>query len=210
MSNDNIDPQTPPASQEPQTPPAPSADEALAAARKEAADARAEAARIKRENEEMKLNGMKSKDDWKGVADAEKKRADEAVAENDRIKKALIDDKKYAALTAEAVKQGINPVSIPDLELLDFAEVVAESSNGRVVVSGVEAAITALKAKRPNWFSGVVPNVNSSTPQGTVNSPNGNVTLADVKAAETKYYQTKSDSDKKTYEEIIKRFKAQG
>lgn len=210
MAEENTPPsneQTPPPSNE-QTPPPP-VDE-VAAAKREAAEAKAEAARARKEAEELKMQGLKSKEDYKTIADLEKKRADEAEAENRRIKKALIDDAKYSALRLEAQKQGINPISIPDLELLDFTEVVAESNNGRVVVSGVEAAIQALKQKRPNWFTAGLPNVNPSTPAGGQKPPNGVVTLADVKAAEAKYYASKSESDKKAYEEIIFKFKTQG
>jgi hypothetical protein len=208
---DPIETNTPPENTPaPNTPPAPTADEQLAASRKAEADAKAEAARLKRENEEMKIQGLKSKDDWKGVAEAEKKRADDAEAENTRIKKALVDEAKYSALRSEAVKQGINPVSIPDLELLDFTEVIAESSNGRVVVSGVEAAIQGLKAKRPNWFSNGIPNVNHTTPAGGQAPATGQVTLAEVKAAEQKYYQSKSESDKQAYQNLIIKFKQQG
>jgi hypothetical protein len=158
----------------------------------------------------MKMQGLKSKEDYKAIADLEKTRADNAEAENKKIKKALVDDAKYGALRLEAQKQGINPISIPDLELLDFTEVVADSSNGRVSVSGVEAAIQALKLKRPNWFTAGLPNVNPSTPAGGSRPPNGQVTLADVKAAEVKYYASKSESDKKAYQDIIIKFKAQG
>lgn len=211
---DPVETQTPPANPpaDPQTPPAnpPEAVDEIAVAKREAAEARAEAAKARKEADEMKMQGLKSKEDYKTIADLEKKRADDAEAENKKIKKALIDDAKYSALRLEAQKQGINPISIPDLELLDFAEVVAESNNGRVAVSGVEAAIQALKLKRPNWFTAGLPNVNPSTPAGGQRPPNGQVTLADVKAAEVKYYASKSESDKKAYQDIIIKFKAQG
>ena len=205
---DPANPNTPPQNPPPSDPPQPTADEQLAASRREAAEARAEAARIKKENEDLKLQGLKSKDDWKAIADLEKKRADEAEGKLTNLNKALEDSAKYGALKAEAQKQGINPISIPDLELLDFSEVTVESINGRVTASGVDAAIQSLKQKRPNWFSNGVPQVNTVTPSGGQAPPQGQVTLADVKAAEQKYYQSKSD--KQAYQNLVIKFKQQG
>jgi hypothetical protein len=203
---DPANPQNPP----PADPPAPTNEELLAQARKDKLEAQAETERIKKENDDLKMQGLKSKDDWKAIADLEKKRADDAEAKNINITKALKDSAKYDALRLEAQKQGINPISIPDLELLDFAEVTAETVNSRVVVSGVEAAIQGLKAKRPNWFNSGAPSVNTITPTGGQQAATGQVTLADVKAAETKYYQSKSESDKQAYQNLVIKFKSQG
>lgn len=207
----NPEPPTLPAipNPEPPTPP-PTNDELLAASRREAAEARAEASKIKKENEDLKMQGLKSKDDWKAIADLEKTRADAAEGKLTSLNKALEDSAKYGALKSEAQKQGINPISIPDLELLDFSEVTVEAINGRVNVSGVEAAIQSLKQKRPNWFSNGVPQVSTVTPSGGQAASQGQVTLADVKAAEQKYYLSKSESDKQAYQNLIIKFKQQG
>jgi hypothetical protein len=210
MAEEITPPANPPANPPQNEPPPPTAEELLAQARKEKLEAQAEADRVKKENEDLKLQGLKSKDDWKAIAELEKQRADAAEGKLTNLNKALQDSAKYGAIKAEAQKQGINPISIPDLELLDFSEVTVESINGRVIVSGVEGAIQGLKQKRPNWFSNGVPSINPTTPAGGQAPATGQVTLADVKAAEQKYYQTKSESDKQAYQNLVIKFKQQG
>ncbi len=224
MSTPN-DPQTPPAAPPatppaappanppaaPATPPAPSADDQLLAARQETLAAKSNAAALQKQLDEAKRNGLKTSEDWKGLSEAEKTRADNAEAENVRIKKALVDDKKYSELKTEAVKQGINPLSLNDLDLLDFPNVVAETgSNGRVNVVGAQQAITKLKAERPNWFQGAAPNLNPGTPQGGDMPPNGSVTLADLTAAQAKYLASKSDADLAAYNNLVIKYKQGG
>lgn len=207
---ENTDPKAIPPAVPPVTEPVvPVVDEA-AEARKLLAAERAKNDKITRELADAKAQGLKSKEDWKGVAALNETRANELEAENTRIKGAVVNDAKIKALTTEAVKAGINPISIPDLELLDFAEITTEtSSNGKVVVSGANAAIANLKRLRPNWFTGEPPAINPTTPQGGVNQPNGNISLDMVIAAQDKYVKSKSDSDKKAYEDILIKYKAQ-
>jgi hypothetical protein len=121
----------------------------------------------------------------------------------------LVNEKKIAALATEAVKQGINPASLPDLELLDFDEVQVETtSTGKILVTGQDRAIAKLKTLRPHWFSSGVPSVNPSSPQ-TFKPNMDQVTVADLNAAELNYRKSKSDSDKKIYFDLIQKFKAQ-
>ena len=209
---DNIDPQNP-ANPNPQDPPAPPQDPPVDDAvelRKQLALERQKAQKAERDLADAKAQGLKTKEDWKGLAEINENRAKELEAELTKTKSAIVNDAKIKALTAEAVKAGINPVSIPDLELLDFSEVLAETqANGRVTVSGAQAAIANLKRMRPNWFTGDVPNVNPSTPQGGSNPPNANVSLDQVLAAQAKYEKSKSDSDKATYYDLLTKYKAQ-
>jgi hypothetical protein len=204
---DNNENSTPPAAPVPQTEPI--IDE-VAEARKQAALERQKREQLERDLADAKAQGLKSKDDWKGLAELNEIEANNLRAENTRIKGAIVSQEKYKVLAAEAVKLGINPVSIPDLELLDFTEVTTETlANGKVIVSGAAAAIGNLKRLRPNWFTGDVPNVNPMTPQGSSNQPNGNVSLDMVIAAQEKWSKSKSDSDKAAYEKMIRQYKGQ-
>lgn len=211
MANEPITPNEPVNPPVPPTPPAEPIVDEVAEARKQAAVERQKREKLERDLADAKAQGLKSKEDWKSLAEINETEANTLRAENAQIKRAILDEAKYKHLTAEAVKLGINPVSIPDLELLDFSEVVTETlSNGKVVVSGAAAAIARLKQSRPNWFTGDVPSVNSMTPQGGSNPPNANVTLEMVISAQAKWSKTKSDSDKAAYEALTRQYKGQG
>jgi hypothetical protein len=165
---------------------------------------------LERRLNDMKVQGHKEKEDWKSVAEHHETEAKTLKTQYEGLKNSLVNDKKVSALTAEALKQGINPASLPDLELLDFDELTVETtSTGKILVSGADRAIAKLKTLRPHWFNKTVPGVNPSTPNlGT--PQNGQVTLSDVNAAEAAWKKTKSESDKKAYFDVIQRYKAQG
>ena len=157
----------------------------------------------------MKVNTHKEKEDWKTVAELHEKTAKELEQKYSGLKQSLIDEKKMAALTVEAQKQGINPASIPDLNMIDFDELIVETtSTGKILVSGQDKAIARLKTQRPHWFSKSVPNVNTNTPE-TGKPKCGTVTVADLNAAEAQYRKTKSEADKKAYSDLIQKYKAQ-
>ncbi len=164
---------------------------------------------LRQENESLKVKTHKEKEDWKGLAEHHEAKSKEFETKYVGLQGSLVNEKKYSALKSEAIKQGMNPASLPDLELLDFEEVTIETtSTGKILVSGQDRAIAKLKVIRPHWFSNTVPSVNPSTP--TTFLPNNEVvTLADLNAAEAQYNKTKSDSDKKKYSEMIQKYKAQ-
>lgn len=157
----------------------------------------------------MKVNTHKEKEDWKTVAELHEKTAKDLEQKYSGLKQSLIDEKKMAALTVEAQKQGINPASIPDLNMIDFDELIVETtSTGKILVSGQDKAIARLKTQRPHWFSKSVPNVNTNTPE-TGKPKSGTVTVADLNAAEAQYRKTKSEADKKAYSDLIQKYKTQ-
>lgn len=160
--------------------------------------------------DDMKVQGHKAKEDYKALAEHHEERAKQFETELSGLKSGLVSSKKNEALTAEAVKHGINPASIPDLELLDFEELTVETtSNGKILVSGADRAVARLKTLRPHWFTKTVPSVNPTTPNtGAPN--NGTVTIADLGKAEDQWKKTKSDVDKKAYFDLIQKYKSQG
>lgn len=202
-ANQNHIPETP------ETPPAPPIDEGNDRIKKDMLKYKQERDQLQKTIEDMKLKGHKEKEDWKTVAEHHEQKAKDYETKFTGLQSALINEKKIAALTIEAQKQGLNPASLPDLELLDFDEVSVETtSTGKILVSGQDRAIAKLKTLRPHWFSTNVPSVNPSTPNvGRMNS--GLVTVADLNAAETQYSKTKSDSDKKAYFDLIMKYKTQ-
>ena len=165
---------------------------------------------MRKQIDSLKINTHKEKEDWKSIAQIHEEKAKELEQKYSGLKDSLIDEKKLAAVTAEAIKKGIDPRSIPDLELLDFEEVTVETtSTGKILVSGQDRAITKLMTLRPHWFPKNVPSVNPSTPE--MGKPNGSqVTIADLNAASAQYEKTKSELDRKAYYDLIKKYKAQG
>lgn len=208
---DDSTPANPPADP-PADPPAQSlvSKDAYDRVKKDMHDYKTKNADLERRLADMKVQGHKEKEDWKSVAEHHENEAKTLKGQYEGLKNSLLSDKKTSALTAEALKQGINPASLPDLELLDFDELTVETtSTGKILVSGADRAIAKLKTLRPHWFTKTTPSVNPSTPNlGTPQS--GQVTTADLNAAETQWKKTKSEADRKAYYDIIQRYKAQG
>lgn len=213
--NENLLPNAnPPADPPPvEDPPAPAlvAREAYDRVKKDMHDFKQKTAQLQKTIDDMRVQGHKAKEDYKSLAEHHESRARELETELTGLKSGLVNLKKNEALTAEAVKQGINPASIPDLELLDFDELTVETtSTGKILVSGADRAVHKLKVIRPHWFSKHVPSVNPATPNLGTPTNNGQVTLAELNAAESNWKKTKSDTDKKAYYDLIQKFKAQG
>lgn len=164
---------------------------------------------LEQDLEKKKMDVLKEKEDWKSIAEQHEQNAKELEQKYSGLQSALVQREINAALSREAQKQGINPNSLSDLELLDFAEVsVDTTSTGKIIVSGADKAIAGLKLKRPHWFTKQVPSINPHTPD--LNKPiTGKITVADLNAAEAKYKKSKSESDKIAYYDVIKKYKSQ-
>jgi len=164
---------------------------------------------LQKQIENMKVQVHKEKEDWKSVSEHHESRAKELETQLTGLKSGLISTEKTRKLTEEAVKHGINPASIPDLELLDFEELTVETtSTGKILVSGADRAIAKLKVIRPHWFNKSVTSVNPATPN--VGQPiGGAVTIADLNAAEAQWKKTQSTVDKEAYYNMIQKYKTQ-
>jgi hypothetical protein len=168
-----------------------------------------ESAQLRQQLEEIKVKTHKEKDDWKSVSEHHEAKAKDYETKYTGLQLALVNEKKIAALSTEAVKQGINPASLPDLELLDFDEISVETtSNGKVLISGQDRAIAKLKTLRPHWFTSPSPGINPTSP-GVRQTPSGSVSMVELNAAEEQWKKTKSDSDKKAYYDLIQKYKSQ-
>lgn len=157
----------------------------------------------------LKLNTHKDKDDWQTVAKIKEQEANDYKAKFTGLQSALVNEKKLSKLQEAAIRAGINTQALPDLELLDLPEVTVQTtSNGKILVEGADLAIQNLMKLRPHWFGTQVPTINGHTPNNLPANPN-TVTLQMVEAASVQYNKTKSESDKKNYETLLYKFKAQ-
>lgn len=111
---------------------------------------------------------LAEKEDFKSLAERYKAEADEAKSESQKIKDSFIGEKKHTAVREAALRLGMRPEAVGDLDLLSLEGVVIETtSSGKVNVLGAEAYIQNLKSAKPHWFgSEATPTkVNPGTPK---------------------------------------------
>lgn len=212
------DPATPPVEPTPPTPPAPPVPNPADEYAEQLANMRAENARLKAEKEQAvedkkaaELAAHKNRKNWEEVASIKEKEADEYKNKYSNLSKAMINNEKLKAVTEEAVKAGLNPVALPDLEMFDFPEISVETTNtGRITVSGTAQAIQRLKTSRPHWFTVNAPTVNSNSPTTHSAGPiAGAVTLAQVEELEAKWSKDRSPTNEAAYKAAVLKYKSQ-
>lgn len=198
-----VDPAAPPANPQPPEPPA--VDPAfkrikddLFKAKKEKDDALAEVQRLKEEK-------LKAAKNWEEIAKLKETEAKSEKDRRERLEKAIVERDKNLALREEAVKAGINPMSLQDLDMLDFSEVDIETtSSGKIIVHGAAQAIQGLKLRRPHWFSQKPPSVNPHTPENTQPSAPGSMTPSRALELEKAYRKNPTQENKLAYEKSLK------
>lgn len=162
----------------------------------------------KQKTEELKLQGLKAKEDYKAMYEDAENRFKDVDTKYKQTQSAIVDSTKWNAVSAEMVAIGLSPAVLRDVEkLIDYGQIDIEwTSTGRVSVTNAKAFAEQFKAQRPFYFQGHKgPNLNPNTP--TVMSPLG-VDYAAVKAAEAQYYKTRSPEDEKKYREVLMAYKA--
>lgn len=157
-----------------------------------------------------KINAMKEKQDWEGIAKAKEQEAEEFKSKYEGLSKSLIEQAKQSALKTAALKAGILEQSLADVELLDFSEIVVETtSTGKILVSGADQAIENLKRRRPHWFGTKAASINPASPESLAPS-NGTVTLQQIKDAEAAYKKAPDNKSlQKAYFDLLIAFKKQ-
>lgn len=116
--------------------------------------------------EELRLNALKEKQDWKSIAEEKERQAEEFKQKYDGLSQSLVNNAKHSALKEAALKAGILAQSLPDIEAFDFPEINVETtSGGKILVSGADQAIEGLKKRRPHWFGVKPASVNPATPE---------------------------------------------
>ena len=198
---------------QPQNPAPTSVSEAdLLRVKQEADASKARVEALEAELEKQKVNTFKEKEDWKSIAQLNEERAINAETKVKSILNGLVAKEKFNALLVEAQRQGMNPASYSDLELLDFPELVVETTNaGKILVSNAQAAISKLKSMRPHWFTNNVPPINPTVPtDGRPQVPSGSVTIKDIEEAEKAYKLSGKHDDAEKLKTLIFKFKNQG
>lgn len=169
--------------------------------KKEAKDREAE---LKREKEKKLIDEK----NFEALAQQRAEEAEAARTEAETLRASIVSDRKFSVIKEAALKAGILPQSLDDLEMLDFPEIRVESQGDKIIVHGADAAIAGLKVRKPHWFSTKTPNANPRSP-GTHPPPvNGAVTLDEVKRLEDEWKKHPQSLDaKKAYESAVFRYK---
>lgn len=126
-------------------------------------------------NEKLLREGKR----WEELAELKAREAEEARNELAKAREAIVNDKKFSAVRDAALKAGLRPEAIADLELVALDKVDVETTSmGRVNVLGVDSLISNIKLSRPHWFGGGKTNVAGAVPN--ISSPGGLVTKEEV------------------------------
>lgn len=150
------------------------------------------------------IDDLKEKENWKQIAKIKEDEAATATSETKNLRESIVQDKKFAAMKEAALGAGIRKEALGDLDLLDFSELIIETTNtGKINVLGCEKAISNLKAQKPHWFTSRSTKVDGGLPE-VING--GGVTYKDVLAAEQKAKET---SDYVPYKKVLQQYREQ-
>jgi hypothetical protein len=161
------------------------------------------------ELESMKMAKLKEAKNWQEIARIKEDEATAAKQEAQNLKSAIVNQHKSMALRAAALKAGINPASLDDLDILDFDEVSVETtSQGKILVNGADLAIGKLKTLRPHWFLKNPSAVNPQSPEVRIAAANGAGDLNNILALEKEYKKNPQNSEaRKAYESALRQYR---
>lgn len=113
--------------------------------------------------DEMERKSLEGSKQYKELYEQTQAKLKQVENEKSSLNQAIVNDKKFSAVEAAAIKAGLRDIS--DLEAFDLEGVEIETTNtGKYRVVGAEEFIENLKAKKPHWFKDTtVSNVNNST-----------------------------------------------
>lgn len=153
---------------------------------------------------EAEISKLKEQQNWQQIAELKEKEAQEISTKYTALSENLVLDKKFAAVKEAALKQGILPSAIDDLEMIDLSSVVVEkTSTGRINVLGAEQLVSGLKLKKAHWFETKGSRINPETP-GVI-SPKS-VGWEEVKLAETTWKKNPSKENEQKYKNTLHEF----
>lgn len=165
-----------------------------------------EAATLKREKSERETQKLKEANDWKALAEAKEKEAEELRAENKRTQTAFVSEKKFSAVKSAAEKLGLRAEALSDLEMLDLDPIVHETtSTGKLNILGADKFAERLKSTKPHWFADKTKPVVNGGGQRVLDTDDA-VTLKDVQDAEK---ASRKSGDTSEYHKLHKKYQQQ-
>lgn len=158
---------------------------------------------------DQEMSKLKAQEEWQKVAEIKEREAQEAIEKATRLEQSFLNNRKYDAIKAAALQNGIRKEALNDLELIDFDDDIAieTTSTGKINVIGAEAAVKKLKAQRPYWFGKSISGVNTDSPDVVTGE---GVTIDKVMEAQAKWRKSKSQTDMKNYQTLMEAYQKQG
>lgn len=159
---------------------------------------------------DLESKSLQEKNDYKSLYEREKSKREAAESETTKVKNWAFTTQRFNEVKTEALKAGIIPSSVEDIEILlkDDSEVKVEvTSSGRFIVEGAKEFVDKVKGERPHWFSkSGAPNVNGAG--GGQPPPNPKeLTPHDVYVAERQWKAGKIT--RTDYEKVYRDYSAQ-
>lgn len=100
---------------------------------------------------DLETKALTEKEDFKSLAERRQQERDDLQHELEKTRKAFQTEFKSQALREAAIKAGLRDAK--DLDLLNLDDILVEvTSEGRMLLHGVEDFVSDLKAGRPHWF----------------------------------------------------------
>lgn len=135
---------------------------------------------LKQELDGLKKSGMKGDQKWQELAQTYESENSELKKQVSTKESAFIGYLSNARVKEEALKLGLRPEAVGDIDSLDFDEVQVAIEGSRYNVKGAEVAAQNLKKLRPHWFKDEkAPNFNPGANGG--GAPTQSETLAQAK-----------------------------
>lgn len=122
-----------------------------------------------RETESLKLQGMKSKEQWQKVAEIKEKEADELKKRDEIRERKTSNYIKRAEVMRQATKLGLKEEAVKYLDLMGYDDVQLETTslNG-INVIGADRYVERIKAESPFFFlDRSAPMIDASSPSVT-------------------------------------------
>jgi hypothetical protein len=154
-----------------------------------------------------KEDALKAENKWKEIAESKEKEANEAKERADKLSNSYVNDRKFSAVEAAAMKLGLRPEAVSDLEGLDLSDLEVETtSTGKINVQGAAKFAERLKASKPHWFAEAKGDPNVNTGGTRVRDSNGQITAKQILEAEA---EAKKTGDRAPYESLVKKYQQQ-
>ena len=107
-------------------------------------------------------------ENYKSLWEKEKLQKEDVINKYTGLKTTIFNDKKMSAIKDHAMKSGFDPDFMDILEAFDTSDVVVEKTDsGKILVSGADTWVEALKSEKPKLFRQKVdPTINNSLNNG--------------------------------------------
>jgi hypothetical protein len=130
--------------------------------RKSTKDTEAKVTTLSEQLSALQKQGLKGSEDWKKLAETNEQEATTWKTKFTQVNEAFVGTLVSSKVKEEALKLGLLPEAVNDLDTLAFDEVEAViDANNKFNVKGAEVAASNLKKLRPHWFkNGAAPNFN--------------------------------------------------